>query len=407
VSARLLVLAAVAAALATSGACSQAASVAPGGAPDAAPDFESHGRLAPPAPPDALQVHFLGVAGYLLRYGDQAVLTAPLFTRPSMLDVTLGSIASDRTLVQQDLPPGTLGSLRAIVTGHAHYDHLLDTPELLLEAPAATLYANQSAAHILAALAPDPSPACAGTPLPAQTIARSRVVALDDPAASYVDYRPCPADRPDGAPLAGAWMRVPGSRVRLYAICSAHPDQIGPYHFGPGSVDVDQCTLPTVANDWREGRTLGLLIDFLDGCDRPIYRVYYQDAPTTVPIGLPPADVLADKRIDLALLNVGNYDKVVDAPSATLAALEPRFALGGHWEDFFQPASNPPQPLPLQDTPGWVTKAQAALPAASPSINDPMWLAGGIPATERAILPMPGDAFTIDAPAGTWSCGGS
>src|SRR5262249_11823196 len=107
----------------------------------------------------------------------------------------------------------------------------------------------------------------------------------------------------------------------------------------------------------------------------PIYRIYYQDAPTSVPIGLPPADVLADKRIDVALLCVGNYDRVVDAPAATLTALGPRFALGGHWEDFFRAASDPVQPLPLSDPADWTAKATAVLPSA--------------------ILPQPGDAFTI------------
>src|SRR5262249_42024725 len=158
---------------------------------------------------------------------------------------------------------------------------------------------NASAAHLLAALAPDRAPACAGTPAPTTTIDRSRVVALDDPAASRVDYRPCPDQRPDGAPLEGQWTAVPGAPMRVYSICSLHPDQLGPYHFGPGDVDADQCELPTNANDWREGHTLGMLIDFLDGCGRPIYRVFYQDAPTTVPIGLPPPDVLAEKKIDL------------------------------------------------------------------------------------------------------------
>src|SRR4029453_17619862 len=99
-----------------------------------------------------------------------------------------------------------------------------------------TLYSNLSARNLLAALAPDRASRCDGTPAATAPIARSRVVALDDPAASQVDWRPCANLRPNGAPLAGAWVRVPDSRIRLYAICSEHPDQIGPYHFGPGDV---------------------------------------------------------------------------------------------------------------------------------------------------------------------------
>ena len=301
-------------------------------------------------PPATLQVQFLGVAGYLLRAGDDAVLTAPLLTRPSLTDVTVGAIASDAAVVQASAPP--LDGVRAIVSGHAHYDHFLDTPELLQEAPGATLYSNVTGAHILAALAPDPAPACAPSPPPAVPLPRARVVAMDDPAHSVVDYRPCEAQRPPGAPDRGTWVDVPGARVRLYAICSAHPDQVGPYHFGAGSVDADLCALPTVADDWREGQTL--------------------------------------------------YDKVVDAPAATLAALQPRFALGGHWEDFFQPASAMPPPLPLTDLAAWSQAAAAALPSTA----DGVWRRNGAATVERAVLPSPGDRFAIalDAAAGEASC---
>jgi hypothetical protein len=307
--------------------------------------------------------------------------------------VTAGSIASDPAAVQRGLPPGSLDGLRAVVSGHAHYDHLLDAPEILRAAPVATLYGNLSARRLLAALAADRAPRC--TRPPPFVIDRARVVALDDPAASRVDYRPCPGQRPDGAPLAGAWVRVPRSRVRLYAICSAHPDQIGPYHFGPGDVTDEQCDLPRSAGAWREGRTLALLIDFLDQNDRPRYRVYYQDAPTTLPVGLPPADVLAEKRVDLALLCVGTHERVVDAPAATLVTLGARFALGGHWEDFFRPVDEAPRPLPLLDPAAWTAKAQAALPVADEPAT---WRRAGQPLLDRAALPQPGDTFVIDQP---------
>src|SRR5207244_4128650 len=100
----------------------------------------------------------------------------------------------------------------------------------------------------LDAYAPDRPATCSSTAPQTFTIDRARVVALDDPAASVVDYTNCPDKRPAGAPLAGSWVRVPGSHVRVYAVCSEHPDQIGPIHFAPGDVDTDQCTPPTRAD---------------------------------------------------------------------------------------------------------------------------------------------------------------
>jgi L-ascorbate metabolism protein UlaG (beta-lactamase superfamily) len=308
--------------------------------------------------PTPLEIDALGVQGFLLRHDGDVVLTAPLFTRASLLDVSLGvATPPDDAAIDAAAAALPFADVRAIVTGHAHYDHLMDVPRIMARhAPDATLYSNMTARHVFAALAPD---SCGE---PAETIARERVVALDDPAASAVDYRGCPDQAPPGAPLEGTWRRVPNARVRVLALCGVHPDQVGPIHFGAGAIDTDQCELPDSANGWLEGATTSYLIDFLDDDDRPVYRVYYQDAPGTLPIGAPPAEVLADKPVDVALLCVGNYDQVADHPAAILGALDPGLAISGHWEDFFQPADQPEQPLPFTDVDAYVAAADAAAP---------------------------------------------
>ncbi len=350
------------------------------------------------APPPPLRIRFLGVDGFLIEAGDDAVLSAPLFTRPSMIEASTGiPITSDATLVASRLPSSALAHVSAVLAGHAHYDHLLDVPAVLGLAPSATLYSNVSARNVLAAYAPDRAAKCAGTSAPSTPIARSRVVAVDDPAASTVDYTNCPEKRPAGAPMQGTWIKVPGAHVRVLAVCSDHPDQIGPIHYGAGDVDDEQCTPPTNMNDWREGRTVAYLVDFLDPkTDAPIYRVFYQDAPADTPVGHVPAAFLADKRVDVALMCVGTYDHVDDAsPAKALTALGPRFALGGHWEDFFGSLDDAPQPIPFLDVAAWATKAVAVLPAL---VGTAPMLRNGAPAPERALLPQPGDTFEI-APA--------
>jgi hypothetical protein len=340
-----------------------------------------------------MHVEFLGVGGFLVTVGDDAVMTAPLYTRPDMFTVETGlPVESDTAAVAAALPPSKVKNVRAVISGHAHYDHLLDVPAVLDLAPTALLYSNTSAKNLLDAYAPDRDATCSTTPVNAHPVARSRVIALDDPAASVVDYTNCPDQKPNGAPLAGKWTQVPNSNVRVLAVCSMHPDQIGPMHFAPGNVDTEQCTAPTGMPDWKEGPTIAFLVDFLDPkTHAPLYRFFYQDAPTNPPIGFVPTGFL-DKRVDLALLCVGSYDHVNDAPSDIMTALAPRFSLGGHWEDFFSPASGAPQPLPLLDVPAWLTRARAAAPDgtdATPIIKN------GAQDAARAFLPMPGDQFTI------------
>src|SRR5512139_1802369 len=109
--------------------------------------------LDAPAAIEPLRVTSLGVQGFALAYGDELVLTAPMFTRQSGFLVTIGApLDIDTAAVDTGLAELPLDKLRAVVSGHAHYDHLLDVPYILTKAPAATLFANRSAQHIFAAL---------------------------------------------------------------------------------------------------------------------------------------------------------------------------------------------------------------------------------------------------------------
>jgi hypothetical protein len=301
--------------------------------PDAQP-FDSSDPIVSESP---LEIRSLGVQGFVLRHDHQAVITAPLFTRQSAFEVTINlPLSSDTAAVDAGLADVAFEDVRAVVSGHAHYDHLLDVPRVLEKAPQATAYTNASGQHILAALAPD------GCGHARPTIARDRVVAVD------------------GAE--STWLAVPNSRLRIMPIRSMHPAQVGPYHFGAGSIDHDLCELPSAASGWLEGQTYALLIDWLDDSGKPIYRVFYEDAPTNPPIADVPAEVLAEKQVDVALLCVGSSDAVDDYPTHSLRTMTPRFALSGHWEDFFKPVSDAPQPIPLLDVAAYTARADAALP---------------------------------------------
>lgn len=342
---------------------------------------------AAPPPVASLAIHGLGVQGFWIQWGHEAVLTAPLYTRQDGFDVTVGTaITRDDDAIDTGLAGEPLDELTAIVSGHAHYDHFLDVPHILDIAPNARAYTNQTGRHILAALAPD-RPGCT-TAAAAPTIDRTRVIAMDDALASHTDYTNCPAQRPDGAPLEGTWLEV-SPHVRLKAFCSMHPAQVGPYHFGAGAIDQDQCDLPAAASGWLEGQTLAFLVDFLDDQGNPAYRVFYQDAPTNAPSGHIPDATLADKPVDVALLCVGSSDAVTDQPASILANLNPRFALSGHWEDFFQPVGST-APIPLLDVTGYVQRATAAMPGTGDGLS-----VDGAPATGRHVLVQPDSRYVV------------
>ena len=332
-------------------------------------------------PPAPVEIVSLGVGGVSIRRGDDLILTAPMLTNPGFTAVTLGDIASDPDLVDALLLPGSVQGAAAILVGHAHYDHLLDVPRVQQLTGDATVYGNVSMRHLIG-----------GPPAPGL----DRLLAVNDPETPWVDRSM--ADLPDpctGLPagMRGDWIPV-GDRVRLRALASSHPAQfLGIVHFGEGCVLEPLPAPPTGAADWLEGATLAWLVDFLDADGSPAFRVYYQDAPTSSPLGLLHPDLLAQHPVDVAILNVGSYDFVRAHPAEAIANLAPRYVLGVHWEDFFQTQDQPIVPIPFHAAPADFDAA--ALDALGPA-PEPDVIVDGVSTTGRYWRPLPRASFVFE-----------
>jgi L-ascorbate metabolism protein UlaG (beta-lactamase superfamily) len=293
-------------------------------------------------PPGAngVSVRFLGVGGFLIRKGPDVVMTAPLYTSPSVPALLAGLLDGDpdgpqtfhaRHRIEADAP-----AIKAILVGHAHYDHLMDVPFFMDRAPQATVYGSTSTRNVLAGYGPQYA---------------GRTDALNEPGNDRVDSRNCqgPVSGPDCGSWSGStgdWVSVPGAegRLRVRAFCSAHPNQVlHAIHFWPGCVTEPLTSRPTHPDVMREGEVLAFLVDFLqDGA--VTFRVYYQDAPTRGPVGWVPPDVLAERDVDLALLNGGNFDAVQE-PERIVGNLRARNVVIHHWENFFDPTHADQTPI--------------------------------------------------------------
>jgi L-ascorbate metabolism protein UlaG (beta-lactamase superfamily) len=281
-------------------------------------------EVAPPS------LQYLGVAGYLLRWQGEALLFAPSFSNPATLGQPPMGVQADAAKIDELMPPASDVSM--LLVGHAHYDHLLDVPRVMqVHTPNAKVYGSQTMGHILAAALP-----------------RERIVDAEKLMA-------------DGA-TPGQWFYSPKRQLRAMAIKSEHAPHIFGIKFLTGSYDQDLTELPRSTFGWKEGQTLAWLVDLLDEQGRPLYRIHYQDAASTPPLGLPP--VLNDgKRVDVAVLCVGAWNQVPAYPQVLLKRLQPRLAILGHWEDFFGNDPRQPQGLRLQDIRGIVAATRANLPA--------------------------------------------
>jgi hypothetical protein len=340
--------------------------------------------LVPHAPPPAgsVQVTFLGVGGIIVRWAGSAVMAAPLYSNPTIGELALSDIHADRqridALLRQDV-----SDVRAILSGHAHYDHLMDVPYVVLEkAKGADVIGNDATVKLLAPLAGE--------------LGSRKVRSFQHRDSSY---------------------DVVGTRIRIRAIPSEHSPQIGPRLFGwgpralgllvnltdvtlwRGEPEKELQTLPVRAGGWSGGTTLAFVIELLEAeSDRAAFRIYYQDSPTRRPYGYPPC--AGDCAFDLAVLCLGGATEYRSFPRDIVSYLHPKHVMGIHWEDFFNPRR---LPLPGE------TSVQESIYAA-PGVEASKFLAavrGAQPAGGRAIVPCPDHVTTFVRAGAGWTIGGN
>lgn len=286
-----------------------------------------------------VEITYLGVGGWLIRRGGSAVLTAPLFSNPSLLRAGFDTIAPDPARIDGmlDSVGVDLTDVSVILSGHGHYDHLMDVPYVMKRrAPGARFLLNRTSAHQLAAWG-----------------IADRLLVVDDSAGD--------------AESAGRWIRV--GDVRVMPLRSSHAPQFAGQALYRGERVQDMTERPRLATEWLDGRSHAYLVDFLES-ERVVFRVYYHDAVAAEPMGLVPDSLLLfeddeHRRVDLALLVPSTYPEVPFHPEAAVDDLRPRHVLLGHWEAFFGSPFEEPEPLFLNDYGHFIDRLERALRAVS------------------------------------------
>lgn len=94
--------------------------------------------------PDGVDVKWLGVAGFAISYENTTILIDPYVTRRPISDMIRRTVwTSDPVLLDRHVPKAD-----AILLGHTHFDHALDTPAIARR-DGATVYGGKSAAHLM------------------------------------------------------------------------------------------------------------------------------------------------------------------------------------------------------------------------------------------------------------------
>lgn len=278
-----------------------------------------------PGEPDVVRLVYMGTGGWIMQHGDQTLLGAPLFTNPGLIETGLAGIHSDTARVNRHMAVYDslygVSHASAILVGHAHYDHLMDVPQVARRfAPDADIVANRTAKNLL------------GT----WSGVAGRVRVVNDSAGDA------------GTP--GPWLEV-GAHVRVMALRSEHAPHFEGHTLYAGTRDTPASAEPSWAGEWVAGETFAYLVDFMAESrpDSVVFRVYYQDAVAPPPAGFAPDEVVARRRVDVAILVPSTFDQVDWHPEAFVENLRPRWVLLGHWEDFFTPVDEPTHSIRLAD----------------------------------------------------------
>lgn len=303
---------------------------------------------------DNVSITYLGVSGFLIRYRGSALLTGPSFSNPGLDSVTPARlrffrgepppIHADSALIER-LLPAEADAAAMILVGHGHYDHLLDVPYIATHrARGATIYGSTSVRHMLMGDA-------------ALRATSQRLVAIDSSDAGTRDR-------------VGRWYYSRDSAFRIMALRANHAPTVRLFRWGPvfasGVVDHDLDRLPRTAEDWKLGEPYAFVIDLLASDNRnPVFRIYFQDAPNTPPMGFPPA-ALRGRNFDLAILCVATARNVdPPSPDALLEILHPGFVIASHWESFFRPQTLPLVLNPASDVDAFMNSLTRGLPVHS------------------------------------------
>ncbi|MBT8405448.1 MAG: hypothetical protein KJP18_16415 [Gemmatimonadetes bacterium] len=288
---------------------------------------------AVPAPP--VTMTYLGVGGWLIETPATAVLTAPLFSNPSIWRTGLLEIEADTVAIAEGLRTvgvTELSRVVAIVSGHAHYDHLMDVPWVAArQAARARVLTNTTGVRTLAP-------------------AWSR---LDLDPDRLVDLSSLAAD------VEGGGTRVPlGPDLRVLPVRSRHPPHFGGLELYDASREAPLEREPRSASEWVGGDALSFLFEVLDSSGSVVRRIYVQDAVSEGPYGFVPEGT---DSVDVAVLVPASFEEARWHPEAVMENLRPRHVVLGHWEDFFEPVSVDPDPVPGTNLARFVERLRRAL----------------------------------------------
>ena len=243
-------------------------------------------------------LRFLGTAGFTVESAQRAIVLDPYISRAGIFTSLFGRLPVDEALLQHWIPRAD-----DVLVGHAHYDHVLDAPDLCRRT-GATLHGSSAVAHVARAAGLDGS--------------RVRVV------------------RPGQAQVLGPFgvTAFPSRHGKVYGRVPLPGDIVAPPPWPPRIWDL------------RHGDVLHWLLD-VEGV-----RVLHVDSADFIDEAVPRADIVL-------LCAIGRHYRR-DYTRRLCELARPSVVIPCHWDDFTLPLDAPPRQLPGVDVEEFVSEIRAA-----------------------------------------------
>ncbi len=249
---------------------------------------------------ETIELTYLGTAGFVVKGRERTVVLDPYLSRPNLRRTFAAQLVPDAELTRRLIPHAD-----DVLIGHAHYDHILDAPDLC----------RQTGARLIGSRS---------------TVMVGRAAGL--PEAQLVET----AGREDIA--SGTW--------KVRGLPSRHGKLFGRIPF-PGDIDFPP-PWPPKMGDLKHGLVLNWLID-TGGV-----TIAHVDSADFI------NEELKGHRCDvLCLCAIGrksrpNYTREV------IDLLKPRWVVPCHWDTMITPIHEPPDLIPTVDIPGFLKEIRDA-----------------------------------------------
>lgn len=265
---------------------------------------------------------YMGCGHLIIEYNGEMIVTDPYFSiqpfSPKKIKISPQDFEKYKAVVaQHGVDPS---KAKSVWLAHTHYDHMMDIPLLLEEnvlSKKAVIYGNEFGDDILQHFI-TPTQYHAVLPIERYNpLGKSQSLHWFD-STSSIRVLPILSDHAPHARVLGMNIHLMKGKLRSDY-----------FKKNFGTIEAK-----TKKSQWREGDVYSFLVDFVKA-GQIEYRMFIQTSGSHYPLGLPPADLLKQRSVDVAVLCLASSNYAKGYPEKLLKDVDPKKAVFIHWEDFF------------------------------------------------------------------------